>query len=251
MFPAGVPRALPVARDTALYRRVYDTMRRAISAGAWSVGEALPSEASLGTRFGVSRITVRQAMQLLQTEGYIRTQRARRAVVVARNPLGAGAGRLDTIDDLIAAARDAELRIFSWRSELAPEQAQILGVPPGTDLKCLRSLLVRDRAPHARSIIYFHPEIGARLRRRDFDDVVVFRVMRCQLGVQLVDVKMTLWADLATREDIAQLGVERGDPMLCTQLVYRGAQGLPVEVALTRYPARNFRPTYSIEVGDT
>jgi GntR family transcriptional regulator len=248
-FPAGVPRTLPADRGMALYRRVHEALRRAIAEGGWAPGGSLPSEASLGARFGVSRITVRQAMQLLQVEGYIRTQRARRAVVVARNPLGAGPDKIDTIEELIEAASDAQLRVLSWRNELAPEEAQILGVPPGSDLHCLRSLLTKDRKPHARSIIYFHPSIGARLRRRDFDDVVVFRVLLRELGVRLVDVKRTIWAELATPEDIAQLGVRRGDPMLCTRLVYRGEQGLPVENALTRYVARDVRLTYSIDVG--
>jgi DNA-binding GntR family transcriptional regulator len=73
--------------------------------------------------------------------------------------------------------------------------------------------------------------------------------MRRELGIQLVDVKRTIWAELATPEDIAQLGMRRGDPMLCTRLVYRGQQGLPVEVALSRYPAKDFSLTYSIDVG--
>ena len=248
-FPPSVPRGLSGGREAALYRRVYDVLRRAIADGAWALGASLPSEASLGARFGVSRITIRQAMQMLQNAGYIRTQRARRAVVIARDPLGASGDSIDTIEELIEAASDINLRILSWRSELAPEAAQILGVPPGTDLKCLRSVLWRDRAPHARSIIYFHPSIGSRLKRADFDDVIVFRVMRRELGIQLIDVKRTIWAELATPEDVAQLGVKRGDAMLCTRLVYRGPQGLPVEVALSRYPGREFSLTYSIDVG--
>ena len=248
-FPPSVPRSLSARRDTALYRRVYEVLRRAIGDGSWAPGASLPSEASLGSRFGVSRITVRQALQLLQIEGYIRTQRARRALVISRHPLGQAAGKVDTIEELIEAARDAELKVRSWRSELAPEVAELLGVPPGADLKCLRSTLVRARRPAARSIIYFHPSIGERLQRRDFDDVIVFRVMRRKLGVQLVDAKMTVWAELASADDAAQLGCKRGSPMLCTQLVYRGALGLPVEVAFTRYPAASFRLTYSIDVG--
>lgn len=248
-FPAGMPRALSARRDTALYRRVYDLIRRAIADGSWAPGDSLPSEASLGARFRVSRITVRQAMQLLQVEGYIRTQRARRAIVLSRNPLGGGSGKVDTIDELIQSVAGADLRIQSWRSEVAPEVAGILGVPPGSDLKCLRSTLVRDRKAMARSIIYFHPSIGAKLQRRDFDDVIVFRVMHRELGVQLIDVKMTVWAEAATREDVAQLGCGRGEPMMCTRLVYRGELGLPVEVALTRHPAAGFRLTYSIDVG--
>lgn len=235
-------------RDTALYRRVFDVLRKAIADGTWSPGESLPSEASLGQRFKVSRITIRQALQLLQIEGYIRTQRARRAIVLSRNPLGQSTGKVDTIEELIQAASDAQLKVSSWRSELAPDVAQILGVPPGSDLRCLRSTLRRDGQTMGRSIIYFHPSIGERLRRQDFNDVIVFRVLRRELGVQLVDVKMTVWAELAEAEDVSQLGCKPGTAVLCTRLVYRGAQGLPVEVAFTRYPAAMHRVTYSVDV---
>ncbi|MBL8698842.1 MAG: GntR family transcriptional regulator [Alphaproteobacteria bacterium] len=243
-----MPRALPSRRDTALYRRVFDVLRKAIADGTWAPGASLPSEASLGARFDVSRITIRQALQLLQIEGYIRTQRARRAIVLSRNPLGQSSGKVDTIEELIQAASDAQLRIRSWRSELAPEVAQVLGVPPGTDLRCLRSTLLRGGQRMGRSIIYFHPSIGARLRRQDFNDVIVFRVLRRELGVKLVDVKMTVWAELAEAEDVSQLGCKAGTAILCTRLVYRGEQGLPVEVAFTRYPAAAHRVTYSVDV---
>jgi GntR family transcriptional regulator len=247
-FPRRFPRRIAARRGNPLYRRVYELLKGAIAAGAWGPGVELPSEARLGARFGVSRITVRQAMQLLQVEGYIRTQRARRAVVLSAQPFGQASGKVDTIDDIIASARDAELKIGSWRNELAPEVAAVLGVPPGADLKCLRSLLLRARRPQARSIIYFHPAIGARLQRRDFDDVVVFRVLKRELGVQLVDVQMTIWAELAGPDDVAQLRCRPGSAMLCTRLVYRGAQGLPVEVAFTRFPAAAHRVTYSVDV---
>lgn len=247
-FPPGFPRSLALRRDQSLYRRVYEALRGAIAGGLWPPGAELPSEAAIGARFAVSRITVRQALQLLQVEGYIATRRARRAVVLSPDPFGPASGRLDSIDDLIAAARDAELRVLSWRSELAPEAAGILGVPPGTDLRCLRSVLARARRPYARSAIYFHPTVGGRLRRRDFDDVIVFRVMQRQLGIHLLDVKMTAWAEIATQEDVAQLRIRTGSAMLCTQLVYRGDQGLPLEVALTRYPAEAFRLTYTLTV---
>ena len=79
--------------------------------------------------------------------------RARRAIVISRNPLGITGGKVDSIEDLIQAASDADLRIQSWRSELAPDTAQILGVPPGTDLKCLRSTLVRGEAVGATRLV--------------------------------------------------------------------------------------------------
>jgi GntR family transcriptional regulator len=235
-------------RGAPLYKQVYEALRAGIERGQWRKNAPLPTEGELGRRFAVSRITVRHALQLLEIEGYIRKQKARNAVVLGRDSAAARGWRIDSVEDIIAAAGDAKLRVLSYRREAAPEAAQIFGVAPDTRLDCLRSLLVRDGRAFARSTIYFHPSIGGRLKRGDFDDVIVFRVMQRELNVRLADVKQTIRADLATAEDISRLGCKRGEPILATQLVYRSDRDVTVEIAYTRYPARSASLTYSLDV---
>jgi DNA-binding LacI/PurR family transcriptional regulator len=50
---------------------VYDSLMERISGGSFPVGEYLPSERSLIGEFGVSRPTVRKALQRLEREGYL------------------------------------------------------------------------------------------------------------------------------------------------------------------------------------
>jgi len=91
-----------------------------------------------------------------------------------------------------------------------------------------------------------HPAIGARLRRRHFDDVIVFRVMQRELDVRIADVEHTVRAERATEEDSRALGCTAGDPIVETRLVYRDERGRAVEVAFTRYPAERYSLTYSL-----
>ncbi len=93
--------ALSPAEGKALYRCLFEALQAGILDNVWKPGDLLPSEAAIGARFGVSRITVRHALQLLQIEGYIRTQRAHRAIVLAREPLLQGGYGADTIQDII------------------------------------------------------------------------------------------------------------------------------------------------------
>lgn len=48
-----------------MYRKIADAIRSKISNGIYKVGEALPTEAQLREEFGVSRVTIRQALKLL------------------------------------------------------------------------------------------------------------------------------------------------------------------------------------------
>lgn len=54
-----------------MYRQLGDLIRERIGHGHLRVGERIPSEAQLGDRFGVSRITVRQALSELEREGLL------------------------------------------------------------------------------------------------------------------------------------------------------------------------------------
>jgi GntR family histidine utilization transcriptional repressor len=59
------------ARPAPSYLRVKEFVRRRIAGGRWKPGDAVPSEAQLCERFGVSRMTVNRALRELSDEGLI------------------------------------------------------------------------------------------------------------------------------------------------------------------------------------
>ncbi|MBE8166692.1 GntR family transcriptional regulator, partial [Leptospira borgpetersenii serovar Ballum] len=50
------------------YRQIADTLREQIREGVLKPGDALPTESALQAQFGVSRVTVRQALKQLISE---------------------------------------------------------------------------------------------------------------------------------------------------------------------------------------
>lgn len=221
-------------RDKPLYQAVFDSLRQKLGDGKWEVGDVFPSEAELIQLYGASRITIRHALQKLEAQGFINRTATRRTTVAALSPHRQRPLVVRSIDDIIAMVSDARLDVQSWRTERSSADAELLGLPPRTDLYCLRSVLFRNEAPILRSIIYFPPEIGSRLTRDMFNDVIVFRVLGRELGVFLKDVWVTISAELANADDAAQLGCARGDPLLVTQLLYHSDGGQPVELAYSR-----------------
>jgi DNA-binding LacI/PurR family transcriptional regulator len=57
--------------EPILYRQIYHALREEIQSGHYPPGSQLPTEAELIQRFGVSRVTVRNALALLQREGLL------------------------------------------------------------------------------------------------------------------------------------------------------------------------------------
>ncbi|MFM9108338.1 MAG: GntR family transcriptional regulator [Chloroflexota bacterium] len=64
-----------------LYRQLASILRRSIAAGGAAPGDRLPSESQLVARYGVSRITVRQALADLERDGLIQRSAGRGSFV--------------------------------------------------------------------------------------------------------------------------------------------------------------------------
>ena len=217
-----------------LYLAVYDSLRDEIQVGKWKVGASLPSEADLSDRFRISRITTRHALRLLEADGYIRKAQSRRPVVMASAPARREGWFMESMADIVEMVGDARLDIRSWRQERSAPDARDFGLPLATRLHCLRGILSRNGRPYARSIIYFPPQIGARLSRGAFDDAVVFRVLQRLLGIHIEDVQLTVWSELASEEDARDLRCEVGNALLATQLQYRDENASLIEIAYSR-----------------
>lgn len=65
-----------------LYEQVFEQIKAQIRQGTYRQGDVLPSEKEFMEAMGVSRVTVRQALQLLSESGIIRTYKGKGSVVV-------------------------------------------------------------------------------------------------------------------------------------------------------------------------
>ncbi|MBM3531376.1 MAG: GntR family transcriptional regulator [Alphaproteobacteria bacterium] len=232
-----------------LYRRLLASLRDKIRRGEWAVGGHLPTESELSEQYGVSRITVRHALALLEQDGFIRKARARRTEVVSAGPIKSLGYPMESLGDVVAMAANATLSVESYVRERQPEAAELLGEKAEARLPCLRSVLKREGRAYARSTIYFSMRVGARLRVKDFDDTVVFRAVARKLSIEIGDVSHSVWAEGANESDALRLACAVGAPLLATLLLYRDAVGAPFEAAYTRALAADVRLTYGFRGG--
>ena len=57
--------------ETPLYQQIYDELKSAIDSGQYAPGDKIPSEAELSSKYAVSRITVRRAIEDLCAAGFL------------------------------------------------------------------------------------------------------------------------------------------------------------------------------------
>ena len=76
-----------------LYKQLYHQLREQIEAGDYQVGEKLPSVRELAANCGISRLTARKAIELLEQDGCVHVQHGRGIFVVPSEESGAPISR--------------------------------------------------------------------------------------------------------------------------------------------------------------
>ena len=138
------------------YLDLAETLRLRIADG---VSGALPSEAALGAEFGVSRVTVRRALELLRGEGLVHSRRGA-GWFVAMDPIRQPLGRITTLEGALEAAGAApSRRVLEFAFEAAPSDvAKTLGLSAddrdaprdAAEPRRRRALRTRDRVGSSR-----------------------------------------------------------------------------------------------------
>jgi DNA-binding GntR family transcriptional regulator len=86
------------ASDRPVYKQIADHLRAVVERGQLREGDQLPSEARLMEHYGVARMTIRNAMRLLQDEGLVTAEHGRGVCVRSRSPVRRLASQIEEAD---------------------------------------------------------------------------------------------------------------------------------------------------------
>lgn len=213
------------------YRAIADELRRRIDADELGAGGLLPSESELSRSYGVSRVTVRKALELLRDEKLIDARQGF-GWFVATDPVRQTLGRLGTIEEQLGELGvDSERRVVGFRFVVPPPRVcRVLGVASVLEV---RRVNLADGQPFARVTVWCPEELGARLSRADVARAPFYEL----IGVPIGGATQTIGAEVAGREDAELLAVPVGSPMLRCERVTRTTDDRPVLVSEFVFPA--------------
>jgi GntR family transcriptional regulator len=239
-----LPRRTLGRSNGPLYRQLASILREPINNGTFPVGGELPKEAMIAEHFGVSLITVRQALRDLEADGLIKKRSAKPAVVAARDPSVNLSWKFKNFADMAAFTKDAQLMVKSYRKEISPVLQRHFGMGKGEAGYCLRSVLSIGEQRKAQITTYFPPDIGDKLKREHFCDVLIFRSVQKHLGLRLDVAHVTVRAEVADEDVAADLGISLGSPVLTVEMLYQSVDQRSIEFSVARHPADIFSITY-------
>lgn len=229
--------------EGAKARRVYLSLRDEIAEGRLSDGENLPAEQRLAESFGVSRVTVRRALEALAADGLIE-RRAGSGTLVRTNGFRDKPVAMDfttLMPQLVEMGRSTTARLLSFSYGSAPDfVARAMGL--GRDDKVQIATRVRSAEDHPFShLTTYVPEAIARnYSENDLATSPLFTLLE-RSGVQINDAHQSVSATLAGPEVAEALEVAVGSALLSLRRVVRDEDGNGVEFLSALYRPDMFR----------
>ncbi|MEV0238647.1 GntR family transcriptional regulator [Streptomyces sp. NPDC050674] len=230
--------ALDRGSPVPLYHQLARQLEAAIEHGALAPGDLLGNEVDLSARLGLSRPTVRQALQSLVDKGLLVRRRGVGTQVVhsqVRRPL-----ELSSLyDDLETAGQAPTTQVV--RHEVVPascEVAAALGVPEGSEV----TVLERVRHTHGAPVALLCNHLPAALLDLDsarLESTGLYRVMRAA-GITLHSARQTVGARAATAAEASRLDEREGAALLTMRRTAYDDTGRAVEYGTHLYRASRY-----------
>ena len=221
-----------------LYFQIAENLKRAVEEGALKPGDRLDNELDLAERLGVSRPTVRQAVQRLVEQGLVTRRRGLGTVVIAPRILRSVA--LTSLhDDLLANHRHPATTVLAAREIQADDElASVLALPAAAVLFVER-LRLADGTPLA----IMHNYLPAGLLQGRPEDVLektgLYEQLRSQ-GVELHAGEQVIGARHATAHEAKLLQAPRTATVLTMARTTFDAAARPVEHGSHAYLADRY-----------
>ncbi|MEU9389993.1 GntR family transcriptional regulator [Streptomyces sp. NPDC048324] len=230
--------ALDRGSPVPLYYQLAQQLEAAIEHGVLAPGNLLGNEIDLSTRLGLSRPTVRQAIQSLVDKGLLVRRRGVGTQVVhsqVKRPL-----ELSSLyDDLEAAGQGPTTQVVrNERRPAAPEVAAALGIAEGGEVIVLERLRLTHGQPVALLCNYL-PATLLELDSQRLEATGLYRMMRTA-GITLHSARQTIGARSATADEASRLDEQEGAAVLTMQRTAYDDTGRPVEYGTHIYRASRY-----------
>jgi GntR family transcriptional regulator len=198
-----------------LFVQVRDALRADILDGTLGPGDRLASESALIGRFGVSRITVRQALAELQSSGLVRTVNGKGSFVTKPGRGEAQGPLVGVLEAMRKRGHRAHARLLSHRVVKADRRlARELDLPVGSPLGAVTVLRYRDDLPFVVGTTWCAPGVAARLAALDLTDLDVATAIEAGLGLRSASTRVRVLATLADAKLVRRLDYAPGAPVL-------------------------------------
>ncbi len=228
-FPIGVPEINRQSR-LPLYQQIYEILRAELQRGRWSAGEMFPTELNLIDEFQVSRVTIRQVMERLVSEGFISRQRGR-GTFVAEPTLEEGLTRIISFsEDMRRRGLKAGTKVL--KAEIIPAEEDValaLEIKPGDEVAYIKRLRLANGEPMCIEESHLNHKLCPGILENDFSTLPLREILETRFNIRITRALQKIHAQVADEETAKLLRMKSPAPILFIERTSFNDYEVPVE----------------------
>lgn len=227
-----------------LYYQASRQIEAAIERGDLAPGDRLENETGLARRFGLSRPTIRRAIQELVDKGLVVRKRGIGTQVVGHRKVKRQVQLTSLYDDLLRSGQEPATDVLSYDFTTADEVvAEQLGIDPGGNVLHIQRLRSAQGEPLAVMRNWLPAEIAATFTRAQLESGGLYELFRAK-GIHMRIASQRIGARGASSAEAKHLTIRRGTCVLTMERTTFDDRGRAVELGSHVYRADQ----YSFEV---
>jgi GntR family transcriptional regulator len=226
------------------YHQIAQALRDKIVAGRIAPGERLDNQRRLAMDFGVTLMTLRQALEVLERDGLI-TRRHGLGTFAASPSVDYDILRFRAFaGDLTAVGENVATRFLRTQAARADRHAaRELGLEPGARVFVLERLRLVDGHPTSFQVSHLPSALGEEVARADLAVTPLRQVLAFKLGIEITGARETVSAETLPARAARELGCVPGVPCFRSDRVSTDAESRPIVYDRVFIPGDRFRIT--------
>ena len=189
-----------------LYQQVKNALEAEITAGIYNPDGRLPSERELCERFGVSRMTARQALKELERDGKV-FSRVGKGTFIAEPKIAQQLRKLTGFsqDILTRGARPSSIVLSAQIIPAGAHLAAVLKIMQGAEVVELSRLRLSNELPLCIEIAHIPHFLCPNILKNDFAHESLYNVFERDYGYHLIRAEQIMEASLANARELELL----------------------------------------------
>jgi GntR family transcriptional regulator len=226
---------------TPLYHQIYLLLRERIVSGGLSAGELLPGEQEMARMLGVSRITVKRALNELAARGLVDRRRGRGTSVAGSAVIPLVAGAFDTlVESLERMGLQTDVQLLDAREVAADATvAERLEIKVGAIVQRAVRFRQLNGQPFSHLVNYIPLSIANRYTHEELASTSMLTLLE-RAGAAPQEAEQWISAVGAASAIASALDVAPGAPLLRVDRVMRGPRRKPVQYIEAHYRPDRF-----------
>ncbi len=200
---------------TPLYHQVFLALRERIRRGIFVLGSSLPGELELVKLFGVSRITIKRALNELASGGFVSRHRGRGTIVTFNAAAPVVKGNFDNLlESLKLMGLGTDVRLLEHSIVRAPEDvAKLMALPKGAKVQRAVRLRSIEGEPFSYLITHVPADIAETYTAEELAALPLLQLLE-RAGHAAVEAEQWITACAAEPAIAKALGIASGAPLL-------------------------------------